>query len=120
MINSTRLNKAHYSALRSTDHPPAVAPLTRTPAQVPVIALGGLATEAAAPPRRDPGRQVRNPARQACFVGNTPLGRSVRSKAISSAIADTGTPLAMVLRAGVTGPLCVSWHAKGQCFENCP
>jgi hypothetical protein len=25
----------------------------------------------------------------------------------------------MVVRNGVSGPLCISWHARGQCFENC-
>jgi hypothetical protein len=25
----------------------------------------------------------------------------------------------MVIRNGVSGPLCISWHARGQCFENC-
>jgi hypothetical protein len=30
--------------------------------------------EPAGAARRDPGRQVRNPSRESCFVGNTPLG----------------------------------------------
>jgi hypothetical protein len=79
------------SALRSTARPPAAAPLARTPVQVQAL-IRGLATEAAASPRRDPGCHVRNPSRQACFVGNTPLGRTIRSKAIASAIADAGAP----------------------------
>jgi hypothetical protein len=115
----TVTNIPALSALRSLARQPAAATPIRTPIQVPAP-ISGLTTEANAPPRRDPGRQVRNPVRQACSVGNTPLGRNVRSKAIASAIADAGAPPPMVVRAGVTGPLCVSWHAKGQCFKNCP
>jgi hypothetical protein len=107
------------SALRSLARQPEAATSFRTPIQVPAP-ISGLTTEAVAPPRRDPGRQVRNQARQACFVGNTPLGRNVRYKAISSAITEAGAPPPMVVRAGATGPLCVSWHVKGQCFENFP
>jgi hypothetical protein len=25
----------------------------------------------------------------------------------------------MVIRNGVSGPLCISWHARGQFFESC-
>jgi hypothetical protein len=115
----TVTNIPALSALHSLARQPAAATPFWTPIQVPAP-ISGLTTEAAAPPRRDPGRQVRNPARQSCFVGKTPFGRNVRYKAISSAIADAGAPPPMVVRAGVTGPLCVSWHAKGQCVENCP
>jgi hypothetical protein len=83
-------------ALRSLARQPAAVTPFRSPIQVPAP-ISGLTMEAAAPPRRDPGRQVRNPARQACFVGNTPLGRKVRSKAIASSIADAGASPPMVV-----------------------
>jgi hypothetical protein len=116
----TVTNIPALSALRANVRTPAAAPLPR--ASAPSTALGGLAAlaaEAAGPPRCDPGRQVRNPSREACFVGNTSLARNVRSKAVAMAIADAGSQPRDVTRAGIAGPMCVSWHAKGQCFENC-
>jgi hypothetical protein len=94
------------SALRSLARQPAAATPVRTPIQVPAL-ISDLTTEAAAPPRRDPGRHVRNPARQACFVGNTPLGRNFRSKVISSAIADAGAPLPWWFELELPATLCL-------------
>jgi hypothetical protein len=116
----TVINIPALSALCANVRTPAAAPLPR--ASAPAPALGGLAAlaeEAAGPPRHDPGRQVRNPSREACFVGNTSLARNVRSKAVATAIADAGSQPPDVTGAGITGPMCVSWHAKGQCFKNC-
>jgi hypothetical protein len=69
--------------------------------------------------RRDPGAQVRNPNRDSCFVGNTPFARMVRSKSVALAIAAAGSEPPQVERNGVTGQHCVSWHARGRCFEFC-
>jgi hypothetical protein len=113
----TVTNIPALSALRSLTRQPAAATPIRTPIWTPIqvpAPSSGLNKEADAPPRRDPGCQLCNPAHQACFVGNTPLSRNVRSMATSSAVADAGAPPPMVVRTGVTGPLCVSWHTKGQ------
>jgi hypothetical protein len=67
--------------------------------------------------RRDPGAQVRNPNRDSRFVGNNPFARMVRSRSVALAIAAAGSDLLQVVRNGVTGQHCVSWHAFGQCFE---
>jgi hypothetical protein len=108
-------NIPSLSALRTNFHPPPAAPLPRAPTPAPVN--GGLATLASE--AADPGQQVRNPSHHACFVGNTPFARNVRSKAVATVIADAGSQPPEVTQAGVTGPMFVSWHAKAQCFENC-
>jgi hypothetical protein len=114
-------NVPALSALRINVRSPAEETLPRSPA--PTQDAGGRApssVEPAVAARRDPGRQVHNPSRESCFVGNTPLARNVRSKTVSAASADAGSQPPEVTRAGVTGPMCISWHAKGQCFNNCP
>jgi hypothetical protein len=114
-------NVPALSALRINVRSPATATIPRS--HVPTQEAGSrspLAAEPAAVTRRDPGRQVRNPSRESCFVGNTPLDRNIRNKAVTAAIADAGTQPPEVTRAGVSGPMCIARHAKGQCFENCP
>jgi hypothetical protein len=111
-------NVPALSALRINVRSPGTTTIPRSP--VPTQEGTLLAAEPAAVARRDPGRQVRNPSRESCFVGNTPLARNVRNKAVVAAIADAGSQPPEVTRAGVAGPMCISWHAKGQCFENCP
>jgi hypothetical protein len=60
----TVTNIPALSALRANVRTPAAAPLPRASAPAPAIGgLPPLAAEAAEPPRRDPGRQVRNPSR---------------------------------------------------------
>jgi hypothetical protein len=84
--------------------------------------IGGVATLGAAGGTaaiRDPGAQVRNPNRDSRFVGNTPFARMVRSRSVALAIAAAGSDPPQVERNGVTGKHCVSWHARGQCFEFC-
>jgi hypothetical protein len=62
----------------------------RTPAAPTAApALGGAVVSAT--PRRDSGAQVRNPNRDARFVGNTPLARLVRSRSVGLAIAMAGS-----------------------------
>jgi hypothetical protein len=84
--------------------------------------IGGGATLRAAAgtaARRDPGAQVRNPNRDSRFVGNTPFERMVMSRSVALAIAAAGSDPPQVERNGVIGQHCVSWHARGQCFEFC-
>jgi hypothetical protein len=112
----TVTNIPALSVLRDNARPRPAAPLPRVLALAP--AHGSLDAPAG-PDRRDPGRQVRNPSHEAYFIDNTPLARNVRTPLIAAAIATAGTPPPEVTREGVTGPICVSWHAKGQCLEHC-
>jgi hypothetical protein len=52
------------------------------------------------------------------FTANTPFSRNVRARRVSKAILLAGTP-PRVVRIGATGPVCVSWHAKGLCYVDC-
>jgi hypothetical protein len=52
------------------------------------------------------------------FTANTPFSRNVRARRVSKAILLAGTPLGVV-RSGATGPVCVYWHAKGSCYDDC-
>jgi hypothetical protein len=90
----------------------------RTPASGTTDSALGEAV-ASATPRRDAGAQVRNPNRDARFMGNTPLARLVRSRSVGLAITTAGSDPPQVSRNGVTIQHCVSWHARGQCFEFC-
>jgi hypothetical protein len=77
------------------------------------------AASAAGAAGREPGRMVRNLHRDSRFTANTPLARNVRAKRVVGAITQTGGPPPDVLRGGLMGAMCVSWHGKGQCFDNC-
>jgi hypothetical protein len=66
---------------------------------------------------RDPGAQVRNINMDARFVGNTPLAHLIRSCSVAQAITVAGSDPPLVTRNVVSGQHCVSWHARGQCFE---
>jgi hypothetical protein len=91
-------------------------------ARAPAVRAADPASEtdpAAAAARRGAGRQVRKTNRATRFAGNTPLAQPVRYRAVSEAITTAGSPPPMVTRNGVSGPLCISWQARGQCFENC-
>jgi hypothetical protein len=107
----------HISRVDLAATPSARVPVTRAPTARASTPASDTAPAAAAA-RRDAGRQVRNQNRAPRFAGNTPFAQNVRSRAVSEAIATAGSP-PMVIRNGVSGPLCTSWHARGQCFENC-
>jgi hypothetical protein len=52
------------------------------------------------------------------FTVNTQSSRNVRDRRVSEAILLAGTPPGVVRR-GATGPVCVSGHAKGVCYNDC-
>jgi hypothetical protein len=52
------------------------------------------------------------------FTANTPFSRNVQARRVSEDIILVGTPPGVV-RIGATGPVCVSWHAKGLCYDDC-
>jgi hypothetical protein len=101
----------------------AVAPAARAPVARAAAARTAAPTGEVAPAAEaafcDAGRQVRNPNRAPRLVGNNPFAQNVRSRALSDAIATAGSPPPMATRNGSSGPLCIYWHARGQCFENC-
>jgi hypothetical protein len=80
---------------------------------------GGHAAGAAAGVNQ-PATHVRdcNPVRKREFTGSTPLEVNVKTRRIFEAIALAGNP-PTVNREGGTKLTCVSWHAKGMCFEDC-
>jgi hypothetical protein len=97
----------------------------RTPAAAPAPAGNRAPNAAAAPPAvarrdqgRDQGRQIRNISRPAVYTGNTPFSQNIRVIRVTDAIVLAGPP-PVVTRSGVTVPMCVSWHVKGQCFSHC-
>jgi hypothetical protein len=103
----------------------------RTPAPAPVVAIAPAVARspaaarapASTPPGGLPGapaahRSVRNTGRHAMFTVNTPFSRNVRARRVSKPILLAGTPPG-VSRSGATGPVCVSWHAKGLCYDDC-
>jgi hypothetical protein len=104
----------------------AQRPVTaRAPMTAPAPAGNRAPNAAAAPPAvaqrdqgRDQGRPIRNTARLPVYTGNTPFLQNIRARRVTEAIALAGPP-PVVTRSGVTGPMCVSWHVKGQCFEHC-
>jgi hypothetical protein len=70
-------------------------------------------------PSREAGRRVQNPTRDSRLVGNTPLATNVRTRRVAAAIELAGgTPVA-VMRNGVECERCISYHAKGTCYDNC-
>jgi hypothetical protein len=108
-----------------TNVPLLLAARARAPAAAPAPAGNRAPNAAAAPPAvarrdqgRDQGRQIRNTARPAVYTGNMPFSKNIRARRVTDAIALAGPP-SVVTRSGVTGPMCVSWHVKGQCFEHC-
>jgi hypothetical protein len=103
------VGRASASTSNSGNHTPASGTADSAP--------GGAV--ASATPRRDAGAQVRNPNRDAGFVGNTPLARLVRSRSVGLATTTAGSDPPPVSRNGTTLQQCVSWHARGQCFEFC-
>jgi hypothetical protein len=93
---------------RARDAPNAVGPSA-------IASAAGAAGAAG----REPGRMVRNIHRDSRFTANTPLSRNVRAKRVVEAITQAGGPPPDVLRGGLMGAMCVSWHGEGQCFDNC-
>jgi hypothetical protein len=97
----------------------------RAPVTAPAPAGNRAPNAAAAPPAvarrdqgRDQGRLIRNTARPPVYTGNTPFSQNIRARRVMEAITLSG-PSPAVTRSGATGPMCVSWHVKGQCFEHC-
>jgi hypothetical protein len=104
----------------------AQRPVTaRAPVTAPAPAGNRAPHAAAAPPAvarrdqdRDQGCPIRNTACPPVYTGNAPFSQNIRARRVAEAIALAGPP-PVVTRSGVTGPMCVSWHAKGQCFKHC-
>jgi hypothetical protein len=102
-VGSQPLRQAGPSSAvpRARDAPNAVGP----PAAAPAAG-------------REPGRMVRNIHRDSRLTANTPLARNARAKRVADAITQAVGPRPEVLRGGLMGAMCVSWHGKGQCFDN--
>jgi hypothetical protein len=91
------------------------------PAAVPTAVQVANARAAPAPERPDLGARVRNPGRDTCFTGNIAFANNVRAHRMEEAIVVAGGrgTLPHIVWAGVSVGVCVSYHAKGACFEGC-
>lgn len=70
-------------------------------------------------PGREAGRRVQNANRDSRLVGSTPLATNVRTRRVAAAIELAGGTPAAVVRHGVECERCISYHAKGTCYDNC-
>jgi hypothetical protein len=64
-------------------------------------------------------RSMWNANRYSRFVGGMPFTINVRTHRVAVALFTAGTPPPKVMRNGASVPVCILWHARGQCFENC-
>jgi hypothetical protein len=62
--------------------------------------------------------RVRNPAQHRAFTGSSPLAVNIRNRRIFEVTALAGDPPTLNQN-GSAKLTCVSWHAKGMCFEDC-
>jgi hypothetical protein len=62
--------------------------------------------------------RIRNPARRREFTGNSAMAAKMSTRRVAEAFALGGDPPAVV-RSGLPKLMCVSWHCKGLCFEDC-
>jgi hypothetical protein len=62
--------------------------------------------------------RIRNPARKREFTGTTAFTANVKTRRIAKAMVLAVNP-PTVNRDGNTKLTCVSWHAKGMCFDDC-
>jgi hypothetical protein len=70
--------------------------------------------------RPDLGSRVRNPSRDARFTGSTSFANNVRTRRVEDTIQLAGrSALPELVRGGQSIGMCVSYHAKGSCFEGC-
>jgi hypothetical protein len=110
--------------LPSPEDIPVISALgRRTPAPAP--AANRTAGARAAPPAaadRDPDnarRRVQNNARDDAFTANSPFAGRVRNRSVTEAVQLAGDQPPTVVRGGADVIVCVSWHAKGSCFNTC-
>jgi hypothetical protein len=79
------------------------------------VPTSGATTVAPLPATR---ARVSNPTRKREFTGTTAFAVNVRSRRIAEVMVLAGDP-PTVNRDGSTKLTCVSWHAKGMCFDDC-
>jgi hypothetical protein len=101
---------------------PAPAPCATTAPSIGGGGGGGHAAPGGAPTGNGnpaPFRvRIRNPARRHEFTGNSPLATHMRTIRVAEALVLGGDPPSVV-RSGEPKFMCVSWHFKGVCFEDC-
>jgi hypothetical protein len=95
------------------------------PATVPTAAPAANASNgdraAPTPERPNLGSRIRNPGHDTRFTGNTAFTDNVRAHRVEEAIVAAGARSApsQIVRDGVSMGLCVSYQAKGACFDGC-
>jgi hypothetical protein len=113
-----------FFALRAAPVRAVHAPLQAAAPAASALPAARVACPAPAPAaadRPDLGPRIRNPGRDARFTSNTAFANNVRSRRIDDAIEMAGgvESLPKITRGGTTVGVCVSYHAKGSCFEGC-
>jgi hypothetical protein len=121
VTNIPALFALRATPIRALAVPPRAAAPVAVSTTAPVANAGNVARAAPAPERPDLGSRVRNPARDTRFTGNTAFANNVRSRRVEEVIVIAGgrSTLPHVVRDGVSVGVCVSYHAKGACFEGC-
>jgi hypothetical protein len=118
---------SHVQALQSLMHVAHPSPSTsgnagtRSPVAPSMAAatVTGSAATTYAPARCEPRSQARNPAWQREFTGAGPLATMVRTRHVSEAIDLAGSDPPRVMQNGTAKKVCISWYARGTCFDNC-
>jgi hypothetical protein len=106
---------------RAPNAPRRLAAPAAVPTAAPAANAGNGDRAAPTPERPNLGPRFRNPGRDTRFTGNTAFANNVRARRVEEAIvaAEGRSALPHIVRDGVSLCLCVSYHAKGACFDGC-
>jgi hypothetical protein len=108
-------------ALSSSPHLPAATPILAD--VTPMERRAQVVAAAAATPRvqTDVGTRMRDLIRHARFTGNSAFANTVCAHHVDEAMALSGgdASLSHITRGGARVAVCISWHAKGSCFQHC-
>jgi hypothetical protein len=121
VMNIPALFALRATPVRALIAPRRAAAPAAVPTAAPVANAGNVARVAPAPERPDLGPRVRNPGRDTRFTGKTAFTNNVRARRMEEAIVVAGGrgTLPHIVRDGASVGVCVSYHAKGVCFEGC-
>jgi hypothetical protein len=121
LTNIPALFALRATPVRSPNAPRRPAAPTSVPTAAPAANTGKGDRAAPAPGRPNLGSRVRNLGRDTRFTVNTAFSNNVRARRVEEAIVAAGgrSALPHIVRDGVLMCVCVSYHAKGACFDGC-
>jgi hypothetical protein len=121
VTNIPALLALRAAPVRAPNAPRRLAAPVAVPTAAPVANSGNGNRAAPTPERPNLGSRVRNPGRDTRFAGNTTFANNVRARRVEEAIVAAGgrSALPHIVRDGVSLCFCVSYHAKGACFDGC-